>query len=136
MNFMFDNLLPHVGHKISCVIYGDMNDPNDVCIECEDCNEVLVSAESFCEVDAIPDQWISVKDRLPEKNGEYLVVCRGVVTRDYISMCKFNHNLHAVDEFDFPVENRPGWYNYDGEHGYYEVAGVKYWMPLPEMPEV
>ena len=38
----------HVGHHITCVRYGDHNDPEDVCIECETCNEVLFSAESLC----------------------------------------------------------------------------------------
>lgn len=39
----------HVGHHISCVYYGDSaNDPDDVCIECETCNEVLFSAETLC----------------------------------------------------------------------------------------
>ena len=38
----------HVGHHIICVRYGDHNDPEDVCIECETCNEVLFSAESLC----------------------------------------------------------------------------------------
>lgn len=27
--------------------YGNVNDPDDICIECEDCNEVLVSGESL-----------------------------------------------------------------------------------------
>ena len=39
----------HVGHQINCVYYGDsVNDPDDVCIECETCNEVLFSAETLC----------------------------------------------------------------------------------------
>ena len=39
----------HVGHHINCVYYGDSaNDPDDVCIECETCNEVLFSAETLC----------------------------------------------------------------------------------------
>lgn len=39
----------HVGHHITCVYYGDSaNDPDDVCIECETCNEVLFSAETLC----------------------------------------------------------------------------------------
>lgn len=38
----------HVGHKICCVAYGDsIHDPDDVCIECETCNEVLFSAETL-----------------------------------------------------------------------------------------
>ena len=46
-NWMRQKLLPHVGHEISCVAYGDRDDPSDVCIECEDCYTVLVSAEDF-----------------------------------------------------------------------------------------
>lgn len=39
----------HIGHHITCVYYGDsVNDPDDVCIECETCNEVLFSAETLC----------------------------------------------------------------------------------------
>mgnify|MGYP003299549221 FL=1 len=39
----------HVGHHITCVCYGDStHDPDDVCIECETCNEVLFSAETLC----------------------------------------------------------------------------------------
>lgn len=48
-NWMFDKLLAHVGHHVTCVYYGDKDDPADVCIECEDCNEVLVSGEDFDE---------------------------------------------------------------------------------------
>ena len=46
-NWMTEKLLPHVGHEISCVAYGDCDDPSDVRIECEDCYTVLVSAEDF-----------------------------------------------------------------------------------------
>ena len=47
MNYIYKKLLAHRGHHIVCVSYGDWNDPADVCIECEDCNEVLISAEDF-----------------------------------------------------------------------------------------
>lgn len=46
-NWMAQKLLPHVGHDISCVTYGDSEDPDDVCIECDECGTVLVSAEDF-----------------------------------------------------------------------------------------
>lgn len=48
-NWMAKKLLPHIGHDIVCVTYGDGDDPTDVCIECEDCCSVLVSAEDFNE---------------------------------------------------------------------------------------
>ena len=46
-NYMFEKLKSHIGHQICCVAYGDIENPSDVCIECEDCGEVLVSAEDF-----------------------------------------------------------------------------------------
>ena len=46
-NYMFEKLLQHRGHTLECVSYGDLDDPVDVCVECVDCNEVLVSAEDF-----------------------------------------------------------------------------------------
>jgi hypothetical protein len=48
-NYMYDKLKDHVGHHIVCVAYGDIDDPVDICIECEDCCCVLVSAEDFQE---------------------------------------------------------------------------------------
>ena len=48
-NFMYDKLKNHIGHNIVCVSYGDYHDPDDICIECEDCNEVLISTETFEE---------------------------------------------------------------------------------------
>ena len=44
---MRERLRPHIGHRIVCVCYCDPDDPADICIECEDCYEVLVSAETF-----------------------------------------------------------------------------------------
>ena len=49
MDWIFEKLKHHIGHKIACVAYGDYNNPSDVCIECEDCNEVLISSESINE---------------------------------------------------------------------------------------
>lgn len=44
---MYERLRPHIGHKVVCSCYGDPDNPADICIECEDCYEVLVSAETF-----------------------------------------------------------------------------------------
>ena len=46
-NYMYRKLQEHIGHQIVCVYYGDPDDPADICIECEDCNEVLISAEDY-----------------------------------------------------------------------------------------
>lgn len=78
-------------------------------------------------------EWISVKDRLPDKNGRYLC-CRE--NSKFISIYSFAKNLRKVDKFDFAEKNRKGWYDYDRDWGHYEVGSVAYWLPLPELPKV
>ena len=46
-NYMYNKLRTHIGHNIVCVAYGDIDKPQDICIECEDCCEVLISAEDY-----------------------------------------------------------------------------------------
>ena len=85
-NFMFTKLLPHRGHAISCVCYGDWNDPKDVCIECEHCGTVLVSAEDFnddpdAEVARLRQQLAVAQMQLNEANlrlGDAVACLKGV----------------------------------------------------------
>ena len=60
---MAQKLLPHVGHDISCVTYGDSENPSDICIECDECGTVLVSAEDF-EADMAGDYKITHQFRI------------------------------------------------------------------------
>jgi hypothetical protein len=46
-NWMYEKLKPHIQHEIVITPYGDLAEPVDICIECADCCEVLVSAEDF-----------------------------------------------------------------------------------------
>lgn len=50
-NLLWDTLLKHRGHDVSIVSYGDFDSPADVCLECEDCGEVVIDAEIYtiCE---------------------------------------------------------------------------------------
>lgn len=57
--------------------------------------------------------WISVKDRLPVKDGKHLIVADGDV----------NVGIHFV--------HRGVWIGTDGE----EMLCVTHWMELPEAPE-
>lgn len=41
-NYLAKKLLQHVGHNIEIAVYGDGINIYDVCVECVDCNEVLV----------------------------------------------------------------------------------------------
>lgn len=42
----YDRLKEHVGHTLECVRYGSPDSSADICIECLDCNEVIISAEA------------------------------------------------------------------------------------------
>ena len=81
-------------------------------------------------------KWISVKDRLPNKDGKYLCCWDGYTVGDkFIDIYSFAKNLRKVDEYNFKDENRAGWYDYDSEWGYCERESVTHWMPLPELPK-
>ena len=77
-------------------------------------------------------QWINVNDKLPENDGQYLVV---YTFFDYRAMgvVRFSHNLHEIDEYIF--ESKPGWYEPDDEVGYFERTTVTHWAKLPEFPK-
>lgn len=76
-------------------------------------------------------EWISVKDRLPNRSGKYL--CASIP--QYIRTAYFSKNLYKVDKYDFAdKKGKSGFYNYDIEYGYCET-NVDYWMPLPELPK-
>ena len=80
-------------------------------------------------------KWITCTERLPDKDDDYLVVKSIFGVCNIIGICGFTLNLHDLDEFDFPDENRPGWYEHDSETGYFERDCITYWAELPEMPD-
>ncbi len=41
------NFLYNRGHNVRIVTYGDIDDPVDVCLECENWEEVLIDAELY-----------------------------------------------------------------------------------------
>ena len=84
------------------------------------------------------NNWISVKDRLPEKNGAYLVVVQGYITdKPYIKLLHFMTNLKLYPQFRYEenvANGQSGWWDGDGE-GDWIVHDVTHWMSLPELPE-
>lgn len=44
---LWDELKKHRGHHINIVSYGDWDDPKNISLECEDCNEVILDAELY-----------------------------------------------------------------------------------------
>jgi hypothetical protein len=83
------------------------------------------------------EAWVSMKDRLPDKNGNYLVISDSPICRRIV-IASFAKNLDKVDKytFQFRGKKRPGWYDYDCDWGYFELDYVTHWLPLPEMPEM
>lgn len=77
--------------------------------------------------------WISVKERLPNKNGQYITVGNNKV----VEINYWNKNLYKVDNYAFyDRRNKNGFYNYDSEYGHYEVTdSVTHCMLLPELPK-
>lgn len=44
---LWDILKKHRGHTVNIVSYGDWDNPQDICLECEDCGEVVLDAEIY-----------------------------------------------------------------------------------------
>lgn len=71
-------------------------------------------------------KWINVKDRLPERTGDYLIIYSREICRPEMAVAFFS----AEDAEDCPYDTNYGFeYTTYGDH-----KDVLYWMPLPEMP--
>lgn len=78
-------------------------------------------------------KWIPVSERLPEKDGRYLVFKRHW-NNTWFDVLGFAKNGERVSKYD--LENaKDVWYGYDSEYGYFSVDSVTHWMPLPEVPK-
>ena len=84
-----------------------------------------------------PSGWISVKDRLPERPGKYLVVSKTALAElpPHVKTAWFLKSMRDNSQFKYEGEpNEPGFYNGDGEGDWVERY-VTYWMPLPKPPK-
>jgi hypothetical protein len=79
-------------------------------------------------------EWISVKDRLPEEDGKYIVFEQSG-GRTNTSILRFAKDARKVDRYDFKGRWKNAWYEYDSEWGHYTVDSVTHWMPLPQPPK-
>ena len=64
-------------------------------------------------------KWISVKDKLPEKEGFYLVYCIDILITESADV-----PLVIVDSFNI----------YEEEKWFSEYEDADYWMPIPTPP--
>ncbi|MGN0567113.1 MAG: DUF551 domain-containing protein [Acutalibacteraceae bacterium] len=95
------------GHEHSCGIHG--------------CAIMRAAADRIEELSASP--WISVKDRLPELEGVFLVIVDGKPTTTITLINAVEIAEYWRDEGWF-IEAYPEWEN----------PNITYWMPIPEMP--
>lgn len=109
-------------------------------ILCDDCGEY---GSSYC-TEAIADhliangvtlnEWVSVEERLPDKDGDYLAIERVSVGRSMVSVVGFVQKGESASKVDLQGE-RNVWYLIDSEWGYFSIDSVTHWMPLPELPK-
>ena len=68
-------------------------------------------------------KWIPVTERLPDKDGEYLV--------------RFTDKAIANAEYESKYGSFGYWLDimWDGDADWYPYVGVTHWMPLPEPPK-
>ena len=79
-------------------------------------------------------KWISVKDRLPEKDGAYLVTTNSFGDRQSVKLRWFAKDGENIDAYDLAGQ-KDVWYLYDIECGYVSIKTVTHWMPLPQPPK-
>ena len=71
----------------------------------------------------MPNEWISVKDKLPEPGSRCLIWTTKYFVPDHVDEC--NH----YDDFEIATFYKD--HGFISQHGYI----AKYWMPLPEPPK-
>ena len=79
-------------------------------------------------------EWISVDDRLPEKDGAYLVTTNSFGDRQSVKLRWFAKDGENIDAYDLAGQ-KDVWYLYDIECGYVSIKTVTHWMPLPQPPK-
>ena len=79
-------------------------------------------------------EWISVNDRLPERDGAYLVTTNGVSGLQNVKTRWFAKDGEMVEAYDLAGQ-KDVWYLYDIECGYVSINSVTHWMPLPQPPK-
>lgn len=99
----------------------------DPCPHCENHDMCSKCEITFRRNGAIanPCEWISVEERLPETEGDYLVWNK---EQKRIEI-RFFHRLPP----HYPVESHPEIREYFGNFADYKI--ITHWMPLPEAPK-
>ena len=117
-------------------IMEDLGCNDEYCKDCEFCNDIdgcvhrqkEIIADRLIANGVTVQEWISVKDRLPETDGIYIVCdCRlngnpWIHTAGFIKASSSWCELHGV-------------YYDDGYGRYSEQDKITHWMPMPHPPK-
>lgn len=97
-------------------------------------DHLIANGVTFAEDINVPSKWIPVTERLPDKDGKYLVH-KNIFGDSYVSAIWFAKDGRKVSRYDFENRWENVWYEYDSEYGYVAIDSVTHWMPLPEPPK-
>lgn len=81
----------------------------------------VIFPQYWLDATGIPYQWIRVKDRLPEKGGQYLV-------------CVYQFNRIRMKVARFGTSTKQKTAHFYGNQTF-RASDIIYWMPLPEPPK-
>lgn len=86
------------------------------------------------------NNWISVKERLPEKNGDYICTCRWSEDFDkdfHVDVLEYNTQISPSisDDLKDRIFSNGGAFGEMWPDGLDNLMEVKAWMPLPEVYE-
>ena len=79
-------------------------------------------------------EWISVTERLPEEDKDYLVITNAFGRCSSVKIRSFAKDGETIDEYDL-AGKKYVWYFWSNEYGYVSTNSVTHWMPLPEPPK-
>ncbi|MDY2597034.1 MAG: DUF551 domain-containing protein [Eubacteriales bacterium] len=99
-------------------------------MKCSRCGKERYAFQKVCSecMEQNGTSWISVKDRLPETDGIYIVCDRRLNGNPWIHTVGFKKASSSWCELH-------GVYYDDGYGRYSEQDKFNHWMPLPELPE-
>ena len=104
---------------------------------CVMCGEIIPEGRQICpicekgETKVESQKWISVKERLPKKDGDYLCYKKSGLY-EVFGFAKDGRKKH---KYDFFRDWKNVWFFYASEYGYVTTDSVTHWMPLPEPPK-
>ena len=96
----------------------------------------MMQIHSFPAADVLPAKWISVEDRLPEKDDVVLTCAYGsdvIVQKDGETLAEAITRVAKIPHVYAGFIDDEGFWN--GIDGYPMIIQPSYWMPLPEPPK-